>query len=395
MGPWAMMDPEFTAFTHGIFAQDVEGFQETSSSEESASDSPEVQAGSPAPKHSSSTMDPDSAPLTSDISEQDVDASQKSKKGKQPMRGPIDTDKSDSENWDWDFSDQRQTKSNLDIEGVMRDDTEDEMPTSSLSRHENRLARHLAQSHAGQWPSFPESTDADRFKPTHEAIAGPSGSAAGARGQPWSTLLIDEFQLPSRGRTALGLGEAGPSNDARTDSSDSSDITDIRPARPGTERGCVACGDSADETDLIDLPCEHQYCQPCLLRHVEVALTDETCFPPQCCERNLPLSFLETHIGADLTKKYEEKVIERADTARTYCSNRACSSYILPSNVSGNVGSCNICDTKTCTACKQAAHEGECQPDEDDFLATATALGWKRCECGHLIERSFGCIHVT
>jgi hypothetical protein len=212
---------------------------------------------------------------------------------------------------------------------------------------------------------------------------------------------MDEFQLPSRGRTALGLGEAGASNDARTDSPDSSGITDIRPvaaAATAEERACVACGDSAEETDLIDVPCEHQYCHPCLLRHVEVALTDETCFPPQCCEVKLPLSLLETHIGADLTNKYEEKVIERADTARTYCSNRACSSYILPSNVSGTVGSCSICDTKTCTVCKQAAHEGaECQPEkeEDDFLATATQLGWKRCECGHLIERRFGCIHVT
>ncbi|KAI4255089.1 MAG: hypothetical protein L6R42_006913, partial [Xanthoria sp. 1 TBL-2021] len=47
---------------------------------------------------------------------------------------------------------------------------------------------------------------------------------------------------------------------------------------------CTACMSPILPSDLIQLSCDHSYCTECTMRLFTSAMTDETLFPPQCCD---------------------------------------------------------------------------------------------------------------
>ncbi|KAL2835086.1 hypothetical protein BDW59DRAFT_177191 [Aspergillus cavernicola] len=143
----------------------------------------------------------------------------------------------------------------------------------------------------------------------------------------------------------------------------------------------VACTET--KPDMLQAQCPHWYCKDCIIRLVTDALVDQSLFPPGCCRVPIPLSSLRRHLGMELSKCFEEKDIEHRDPYKTYCSNP------------GYMGTCQTCQARTCTLCKQPAHDGVCGDTDKEVMKLAEQSGWQQCaQCHHLIELSTGCNHI-
>lgn len=159
---------------------------------------------------------------------------------------------------------------------------------------------------------------------------------------------------------------------------------------------CQVCTDRKAFFDVAELPCKHNYCRRCLVRLFEDALTDESLFPPRCCQEPIPLSRVRGFIGSKMTVLFEKKSIEHSDPYRTYCAIPSCSQYVMPDMVDMYIGTCKACMNRTCTLCKRLAHEGVCLNETEEVLEIAAAQGWRRCyRCHTMVELRTGCNHIT
>ena len=111
----------------------------------------------------------------------------------------------------------------------------------------------------------------------------------------------------------------------------------------------------------------------------------------------MALSDVRVFLGPELTHRVELKAIEHNTVDKTYCSNRGCPTFILPTDIVNDRGRCAVCSTLTCTRCKERAHEGNCEQARDDVvLQLAEEHGWRRCfGCQALVELNTGCNHIT
>ncbi|KAH8697822.1 hypothetical protein BGW36DRAFT_359597 [Talaromyces proteolyticus] len=158
---------------------------------------------------------------------------------------------------------------------------------------------------------------------------------------------------------------------------------------------CVACQETCTMFDILRLPCSHQYCEDCVLKMIRLSLDQNTVFPPQCCGMELSITLIKEPKHEDLARRFREKLIETNDENRTYCAIRACSQYILPTNIRGNSGNCSTCKGRTCIKCKRPFHLGKCVDAEDKLIELAMSHRWKACcRCGVVIERIDGCLHM-
>ncbi|OJJ99417.1 hypothetical protein ASPACDRAFT_1856976 [Aspergillus aculeatus ATCC 16872] len=195
--------------------------------------------------------------------------------------------------------------------------------------------------------------------------------------------------LPARTTAALGYGAGSSSNTAAKPPLDGN----------GTAE-CVACLEEQSLKNVMQTPCSHRYCKACVLRLFREALADESLLPLRCCRLPIPPSTLQDHLGHRQAKQLEDKLIEREDPYRTYCSRAGCGQYLMPYQVQGYIGTCKICQQETCTLCKRPAHAGtECENDQIEdqtVLDLAAEQGWQRCaRCSHVIELGTGCNHIT
>lgn len=144
-------------------------------------------------------------------------------------------------------------------------------------------------------------------------------------------------------------------------------------------------------------PCDqgHHWCIPCLSALFEQSLIDETLFPPRCCQAELAPSMVSEHLPEDFSRRFTERQIETSTSDRTYC--RKCTRFLLPEHITGQIGTCTECATKTCTICKEAAHEGFCPADPavEETKRLAVENGWRECpSCRNIIELTHGCNHM-
>ncbi|KAJ6188316.1 hypothetical protein N7519_003224 [Penicillium mononematosum] len=188
-----------------------------------------------------------------------------------------------------------------------------------------------------------------------------------------------------------------PIPDAQAQARQQEDTMTIPMAPPPVVlRECIACSESRPESDTVQNSCSHVYCQGCVIRLLQNSLADESLFPPRCCRQPLPLEGARGIINDELWARFEEKTIEHGDRHRTYCSDPACSRYILPAYVHGTIATCRVCNRQTCTLCKKTNHQGQCVDDRAEVLELARAEGWQRCSnCNHLVELRSGCNHIT
>lgn len=164
------------------------------------------------------------------------------------------------------------------------------------------------------------------------------------------------------------------------------------------KRPCTACRDTFSFYELSRAPCSHEYCRPCLQDLFNASMTDDTLFPPRCCQQPItPSTAIRIYLTPTITHLYHAKKIEFDTPNRTYCSNPLCSSFIRTEFVSGDRAICQVCEMVTCTICKAAAHAGDCPEDEalNMVLETAREEKWQRCyNCHRLVELDTGCNHM-
>lgn len=356
-----------------------------------------------APSPPLNTIDPESAALIRQLLRQDVDEMSNTGKGKQPSRGPSDTELA-LEHLNNQLREQEQLYQDLVLARSLDKAVQDDGAAIALFQQEEAMARadrqlafRLARIEGAPELMEQEPFDAETMYRMNAVTAGPSGSAS--RGHT-NTGDARPSEQAKRTRTSPdpatpGPDDACPQKRLRAQVPESSTLAE-RSRPPAAPRiVCVSCNESYEPRDIFRALCTHDYCTACLVKLAEHALLDETRFPPRCCGRTLPLSLIRTHIGPGLTQRHEEKTIEQADLSKTYCSNKICSAYILPDRVSGYIGTCRSCQVKTCTICKEEAHEGDCQPAANELLELAVKQKWQKCPCGHVIELNIGCNHIT
>lgn len=81
---------------------------------------------------------------------------------------------------------------------------------------------------------------------------------------------------------------------------------------------CVACEDNTEFFNVAWVPCQHEYCRPCLEALFKASITDESLFPPRCCRQPINLSMARIFLKSELVHLYEKKGLSlKRQTERT------------------------------------------------------------------------------
>lgn len=167
---------------------------------------------------------------------------------------------------------------------------------------------------------------------------------------------------------------------------------------------CTSCFDDVPFKKAVDLPCRHQYCQPCFSQLVSTAIQSEDTFPPKCCIQEIPRRTLDSHLSPKAMSEYDEKALEYAVavSSRYYCGSPDCAKWIDTRKAQRSNGAlqCPRCQFWTCTSCRGAQHGAnqDCPQDYDlgAALQQAERAGWRRCySCRTMVELNTGCRHIT
>ena len=172
--------------------------------------------------------------------------------------------------------------------------------------------------------------------------------------------------------------------------------------RDGIHGYCLACCEQSVHSDLVwihkdkDLyGQDHEYCKECVGRLFQLALKNESVFPPKCCpQAKLPIKDVEKFLTQETVDEYYAKHIEYASGKRLYCSVPTCSAFIPRDQQENGTGVCPKCLTLVCVSCGSTSHDEPCQEEESFtlLLEEAGKTGWQTCKaCFRIVERSAGC----
>lgn len=165
-----------------------------------------------------------------------------------------------------------------------------------------------------------------------------------------------------------------------------------------TDHVCTACGDAVPFFNVARCPCSHEYCRDCLAELFRLSITDESLYPPRCCRQPIPLGFNKIFLPSEVVREFQIKEIEYRTPNRTYCHRATCSEFIPADTVRGDVATCTVCRSRTCTICKGPFHEADCPEDTAtlELLQIAEENGWQRCRtCHRMVELDTGCNHMS
>lgn len=154
---------------------------------------------------------------------------------------------------------------------------------------------------------------------------------------------------------------------------------------------CTCCNDDIVLGDALTMACSHPYCRDCLSNLYTACTTDVSLFPPTCCKRDFDHDLVLPFLSQEAKTVFEAKQLELETKNRIYCAIEKCSAFIHPKHIKGQIAECQSCERLTCVFCRARFHVGKC---DDAFMEVAKAAGWKRCECGRVIELYFGCNHI-
>lgn len=161
---------------------------------------------------------------------------------------------------------------------------------------------------------------------------------------------------------------------------------------------CAACSDEPGP-ELFIAACKDAYCGDCLVAYVESSLEPGGTFPPICCDRPLTLQLLEHHVPNDVLSRYQAKQASIKEACSLICAEPNCRLIIEEKDIVENVGHCSTCKRYTCKKCRTLQHKGkDCPTDaeQQEVLKIAKEKGWQPCyQCNNMIERNFGCNHMT
>ncbi|KAH9911610.1 uncharacterized protein B0H18DRAFT_347537 [Fomitopsis serialis] len=159
---------------------------------------------------------------------------------------------------------------------------------------------------------------------------------------------------------------------------------------------CVFCRENIGGHQ-IQAPCGHFWDADCLADLFRASTTDESLFPPRCCQQPFVLKEVERHLMPELLASFNAISLEFRTADRVYCHRPTCSAFIGPATESSSAQDCPKCLAQTCGHCKERAHSGSpCITDDAPILALAEQNGWARCPgCKHIVELAMGCYHMT
>ena len=161
---------------------------------------------------------------------------------------------------------------------------------------------------------------------------------------------------------------------------------------------CGSCWDLYDPNQLITAPCGHRFCQCCVRLVFNLAIRNESSFPPCCCRQPITLEIAEPMLTSDHRRDFALKAIEFGTDNRTYCHDTSCAAFILPDDIDGEKATCKTCGKVTCAICKSTEHKGDCPEDPAyvSLMAAATEAGYQACyQCKRMVELESGCYHIT
>ena len=161
---------------------------------------------------------------------------------------------------------------------------------------------------------------------------------------------------------------------------------------------CTACTNLKPWHDTVHAPCGDSYCDGCVSELFELAMKDESLYPPRCCRQNIPLKSVRIFLKPGQYEAFKKKSIELDTKNRTYCFAPTCNTFIPTSSIREDIATCLECSRTTCTICRGPAHRGDCPEDTalQQVLQTAESVGWQRCyQCHALVELETGCNHMS
>lgn len=166
----------------------------------------------------------------------------------------------------------------------------------------------------------------------------------------------------------------------------------------GPKPVCTACQEECRPESFI-AACQDTYCNDCLVSYVNSALEPGGTFPPICCDRPLTLQLLETYIPSELLYRYQAKQASIKEACSLICAEPGCCLIIEEKDIDEDVGHCLTCKRYTCRKCRNAQHRGKACPtdaEQEKVFILAKEKGWQPCyQCNNMIERNFGCNHMT
>lgn len=186
--------------------------------------------------------------------------------------------------------------------------------------------------------------------------------------------------------------EEEEANGGGADNDNDDDILDRVEIRNESRRSCITCLDDLSDDDAHRCPCGHRWCRPCVVNRFEMAAMSTHLFPAECC--NQPI-LPDNHelIAPETWTQYLATRIEVETPNPTFCSQRDCSKFIPPQDISEGQATC-VCGHVTCAECKAEWHTGECilDPETEQFLRFAREQEWQSCvRCRMMVDRIDGC----
>ncbi|KAJ4297928.1 hypothetical protein N0V90_005827 [Kalmusia sp. IMI 367209] len=178
---------------------------------------------------------------------------------------------------------------------------------------------------------------------------------------------------------------------------------------------CVICGEAqSEETQLLELPCfNHWVCKDDIASFFENATSNESLFPPACCDEPVLLDRFVEHVPEDVQLAFlfkEQGEYTILPKYRVYCANPKCGKFLHPnghirdadSDVTYVVCDSDECFQATCVSCKGLLVDGVqghiCVVAEHDkkFKDCVNEQGYKECSvCGVTVELAEACNHIT
>ncbi|KAH7335137.1 hypothetical protein B0J17DRAFT_668835 [Rhizoctonia solani] len=208
----------------------------------------------------------------------------------------------------------------------------------------------------------------------------------------------------------LSATDPGPSN-PESPSSTAADLPGPSSSQTATEKNippilgylledlveCVVCKEST--TEAYEAPCGCLYDRNCVVELFTKTTTDESLFPPKCCNQPIPFEKIRALLSPASIQTFEKKNEEFSTPNRLYCTNETCSNFLgSASSVERDKSDviCDKCSTSTCSFCKNESHAAHvpCKSDTatQQVLTLGTQNGWMACpECHHLVEKDGGC----
>lgn len=153
--------------------------------------------------------------------------------------------------------------------------------------------------------------------------------------------------------------------------------------------------------------CRSRACSECIRALFMVATKNESCMPPRCCGKAIPLAVGRQVLTGTEIETFKERHEEWNTSGRSYCPIPRCSAFLPPSmfpelraSISGEMSSvvicCSQCDTEVCTSCVTKAHPGkECirgSNMEPELARALDKIDAKQCpKCHAATEKDGDC----